>query len=130
MTPEQCATLRWFKWNEFRHPEGMDFGFVKWLDQVRHEYGWPLVLTSDFRTPLENAAASGSALYSRHLVGQAVDMKFPPTSFHVWRLVKAVMDVPVAEPIELELVNSDRDQHVHVAWLKPGQASKLVVAAD
>jgi hypothetical protein len=67
---------------------------------------------------------------SRHLVGQAVDMEFPPSSNHLWRLVEAVIKVAGERPIELELVNSAVDHHVHIAFLEPGRASKLLVKAD
>jgi len=130
MTPEQAATLRHFKWSEFHHPELMDYAFCTFVDDVRHEFGFPVVLTSDARTANENAAASGSRPTSRHLAGQAVDFKFPPTANHLWLLVAAVMRCMRAPPVELELVNSAQDQHVHLAWLEPGRASKLLVKAD
>jgi len=130
MTPEQAKTLNFFQWSEFRHPDLVDYRFAMFVDDVRREYGFPIVLTSDARTPAENEAASGHAVNSRHLVGQAVDMRFPPTAYHVWRLVEAVMKVTGDRSIELELVHSAVDQHVHLAFLEPGRASKLVVAAD
>ena len=130
MTPEQGSTLRFFKWGEFHHPELMDYAFCVFLDHVRYEYGFPLVLTSDARTSAENAAASGHAANSRHLVGQAVDMVFPPTAQHLWQLVAAVFSVAGDRPVELELVHSAQDRHVHVAFLEAGKASTLIVAAD
>jgi peptidase M15-like protein len=132
MTPEQAKTLRFFKWSEFRHPELFDYSFAVFIDQVRYEYGWPIVLTNDARTPAENEAlrSQGSAPNSRHLAGQAIDMEFPPSSNHLWRLVEAVMKVAGERPIELELVNSSVDTHVHIAFLEPGRASKLLVKAD
>ena len=60
------ADTRYFALAEFRHPELMDEAFVAWLNKVRAEYGFPLTLTSDARTPEENAAASGSSPTSRH----------------------------------------------------------------
>src|SRR5438132_11143353 len=108
------ADTRYFKLSEFRHPELMDLDFVAWLNKVRAEYGFPLTLTSDARTPEENAAASGSSPTSRHLVGQAIDAEFPPTANHVWHLVQAVMTVADAHPIELELVNGPSDRHIHL----------------
>jgi peptidase M15-like protein len=130
MTPEQAKTLKFFKWSEFKHPELFDYAFAVFIDQVRYEYGWPIVLTSDARTLAENNAASGHSVTSRHLVGQAVDMEFPPSSNHLWRLVEAVIKVAGERPIELELVNSAVDHHVHIAFLEPGRASKLLVKAD
>src|SRR5690348_10699290 len=105
-TPEQFATLRWFKASEFHHPEGMDYSYLVFLDNVRAAYGFPIVLTSDFRTPAENAAASGSSPTSLHLIGRAVDCVFPPTAAHVWDLVRAVQAVAGTRACELELVAS------------------------
>jgi len=132
MTPEQASTLRFFKLSEFKHPELMDYSFCVFLDHVRYEYGFPLVLTNDARTQAENDAlkAHGSADHSRHLVGQAVDMVYPQDSQHVWALVTAIFACAGERPIELELVNSTVDKHVHVAFLEPGKASKLLVKAD
>lgn len=121
---------KYFKLAEFRHPELMSEEFVTWLNKVRAEYGFPLHLTSDARTPEENLRTSGSSPTSRHLVGQAIDVEFPPTANHVWLLVQAVMRVADAHPIELELVHGATDAHVHLAWLPPGRASALIVAAD
>jgi len=121
---------RFFKLSEFRHPELMNADFVTWLNAIREEYGFPIVLTSDGRTPEENAAASGSSPTSRHLVGEAIDMEFPPTANHTWLLVQAVLQTPTMRPIELELVHSAADAHVHIAWLPLGRASSLIVSAD
>jgi len=124
------ADTRYFKLAEFRHPELMNVDFVLWLNKVRFEYGYPMVLTSDGRTPAENAAASGSVPTSRHLVGEAIDMEFPPTANHLWLLVEAVMKTMEARPIELEIVHGPSDHHVHIAWLEPGRASSLTVSTD
>ena len=130
MTPEQAESLLHFKASEFKHPELMDFAFCTFLDEVRDSYGFPIVLTNDGRTPAENDAlrAQGSAPNSRHLAGQAVDMRLPPTSNHLWRLMEAIVQVAqgLDKPIELELAQ----QHLHLAWLEPGRASKLFVSLD
>ena len=131
MTPEQAETLLHFKWSEFKHADLMDFAFCTFLDEVRDAYGFPIVLTNDGRTPAENDAlrAQGSAPNSRHLAGQAVDMRLPPTSNHLWRLVEAIVEAShkcSERAIELELAQ----QHLHLAWLEPGRASKLFVSAD
>lgn len=130
MTPAQAATLRWFEWGEFRHPELLDFAFVQWLDHVRAEYAFPIVVTSDARSAPENMALekSGAAPNSRHMAGQAVDIVFPPTKNHLWLLVAAVLKCTQAAPIELELVHGPSDSHVHIAWLQAGRASSLELA--
>ena len=129
MTPAQGATLKHFAWHEWHHPALVDFGFAQFLDAVRTEYGFPLILTSDARTPTENAAASGGSPTSRHLLGQAVDLRFPPTANHLWLLVAAIFHCQRSQPIELELVHGPSDSHVHLAWHAMGRASSLEVAA-
>jgi len=130
MTPAQAASLKFFKPTEWRHADLVSYAFAVYLDDVRREYGYPIVLTSDARTAAENAAASGHSPTSRHLYGEAVDTRFPPTSQHLWKLVHAVFKVAGDRAIELELVNSTVDQHVHIAFLPLGQTSKLLVKAD
>lgn len=124
------ADTRYFALAEFKHPELMSADFVAWLNKVRAEYGFPIRLTSDARTPAENDAlkARGSSPSSRHLAGEAIDMAYPPTANHVWLLVEAVMKCQTARPIELELVPADG--HIHIAWLQPGRASSLIIASD
>lgn len=130
MKLEEAKKLRWFKWEEFKHPELMDLAFVSFVDDVRQEYGFPLHRTSDARTAEENASSPGSSITSRHLVGQAMDFKFPPTKHHLWQFVAAVMRCQRAQPIELEIVHGPTDSHIHLAWLPAGRASALEVALD
>lgn len=54
--------------------EGMKFGFVKKLDILREECGFPLIVDSGFRTPKHNAAVGGEA-GSAHLTGEAADIR-------------------------------------------------------
>lgn len=124
------SDTRFFKLREFKHPELMSADFVAWLNKVREEYGFPMVLTSDGRTPAENAALldKGASPSSRHLVGEAVDIAYPPTANHAWLLVQAVMSAPTTRSVELELVPADG--HVHIAWLQLGRAPALIVATD
>lgn len=98
------------------------------LQEVRTVYGAPLVLTSDARTAAENAKAGGSPT-SWHLRGRAFDLRWPTNS---WKLVDAVFYVArtLGARIELELVYSERDKHVHLAVKNDGSPSRLIVAAD
>jgi uncharacterized protein YcbK (DUF882 family) len=131
-TNEELESLRHFAPAEFHHGELMSIAYLRWLDEVRDRYAFPIQLTNDGRTQEENNALlrKGASPNSRHLVGEAVDITFPPTAYHLWRLVEAVFQVPAPRPIELELVNSSIDQHVHVAWMGPGRSNKLLVKAD
>jgi len=132
MTPEQAATLHYFKWAEFRHPERVDFVAARFLDNVRERYGALIVLTSDARTPEENAAASGSSPTSYHLSGRAFDFRLPATAEAIWKLVVAVIGEAhvYGGPVELELVKGPTDRHVHLALMPAGRVSRLVLALD
>jgi uncharacterized protein YcbK (DUF882 family) len=130
-TPEQFAALRWFKESEFKHPELMDNQFLVFLDNVRQAYGFPIELTSDGRTAIENAAAPNSSPTSLHLIGRAIDTHMPPTSHHLWALVKAVQIVAGGRACELELVFPN-DSHVHIGlWPDAsGRTSVLLLQTD
>lgn len=124
------STLKWFQASEFRHPELVDNAAAVWLDDIRESCGFPLILTSDARTPEENAAASGSSPTSLHLTGRAFDLRYPKSAEDVWRFVDAVYLCSGERPVELELVKSARDQHLHIALLPAGKVSRLLVKAD
>lgn len=131
---EQLETLRHFDYDEWKHPELVDFSCAVWLDDIREYYDAPLTITSDARTLEENATASGSSPTSLHLQGRAFDLRYPGTPEEVWRLVEAVFVVSGHRAVELELVNSATDKHIHLGlYAPPGTAereSKLIVRAD
>src|SRR5437879_247915 len=108
------STLRHFQPSEFRHPELVQDAAAVWLDDIREYADFPLVLTSDARTPEENAAASGSSPTSLHLLGRAFDLKYPDSPEQVWLFVEAVFIVSGSRPVELELVHSAVDSHLHI----------------
>jgi len=124
------STLRHFALTEFRHPELVQNDAAVWLDDIRDYCGFPLTLTSDARTPAENAAASGSSPTSLHLQGRAFDLRYPQTEEQVWRFVDAVFLASGERPVELELVNSAQDKHLHIGLLPTGKASRIIVRAD
>lgn len=116
---------------EFRHPELVDDAAAVWLDGIRTHCGFPLVLTSDARTPEENAAASGSSPTSLHLVGRAFDLEWLDDPERLWRLVEAVYLVSGERAVELELVNGPRDRHIHIGlYPNGGHRSRLLIRAD
>ncbi len=125
------SVLAHFALSEFRHPELVDDAAAVWLDGIRTHCGFPLVLTSDARTEEENAAASGSSPTSLHLLGRAFDLQWPDDPNQLWRLVDAIYLVSGERSVELELVNSARDQHVHLGlYPDNGHHSRLLVRAD
>jgi hypothetical protein len=124
------SNLKWFKLSEFRHAPLVENEAAVWLDDIREAAGFALTITSDARTPEENAAASGSSPTSLHLLGRAFDLRYPATPELVWRLVDAIYLASGSRPVELELVHSAVDTHVHLALLPVGKVSKLIVRAD
>jgi hypothetical protein len=124
--------LTYFTAMEFRHPELMDGDFCHFLESVRSRYGAPLVLTSDARTPAENAAASGSAPTSLHLIGRAVDLRWISDRAARWAFMVAVVETARALGVfpELELVNGPTDQHIHLGLFVAPHAAALEVRAD
>lgn len=72
MNDKNWEEIKYFKKSEFKHPDKMNFEFIKILDQVREKFGHPLKITSDFRTDEENEKAGGKVT-SAHLKGVAVD---------------------------------------------------------
>lgn len=123
--------LRHFQLNEFRHADLVDNAAAVWLDDIRELFGLPLVLTSDARTPAENAAASGSSPTSLHLLGRAFDLQWIADSGHLWRFVEAVYLASGERAVELELVNGPADRHIHVGlYPDEGHESRLLVRAD
>lgn len=127
-------TLDYFAESEFRHPELMDHDFLRWLNRVRWHAGIPFHLTSDARTPEHNARVGGSP-HSLHLQGRAVDFVVRPwTVGNLWRVVEAVMLRPPTGTngagVELELVQSERDKHIHLGWYPDDRPSRLILALD
>jgi len=73
MDIKQFNTLKYFKASEFKYPDKMNSFLLHCLDDFRNTAGIPVIITSDYRTPEENAAAGG-AKNSAHLRGLAVDI--------------------------------------------------------
>lgn len=48
--------------------------FVDRLDELRHEVGFPLPVTSGYRCPTHNAAVSTTGLSGPHTTGRATDL--------------------------------------------------------
>lgn len=136
MSPEQVLSLKHFTPTEWTHPDLVDYSCAVFLDQLREAYGAPITLTSDARTPAENAAASGSSPTSLHLLGRAFDLRWPGDEIHAWAFLRAFFlalgwKPPITEKsIELELVHGVTDKHLHFGIFPDARPSRLIVAAD
>lgn len=128
--------LRWFKPAEFRHPELVNHTAALFLDALRDHLGHFLWLTSDARTLVENKAARGSSPTSLHLLGRAFDLRWPGDEERMWQFVEAFFMTlgwtppKVRQAVELELVHSALDKHVHFGLFPDARPSRLIVAAD
>lgn len=70
--------MRYFRRYEFdcKHcgQNRMDDQFLIELDELRHRYGKPLVITSGYRCPDHNAAVSSTGRTGPHTTGRAADI--------------------------------------------------------
>lgn len=124
------AELRYFTRAEFRNPDLVDNDAALFLDELRHRHGFPLHLTDDAREP--DAAPPGSSKSSMHYRGRAFDLKWIQPAHRLYNFVECAMQLARERGvhIELEIVNSLRDRHVHIALQPPGVWDELIVAAD
>lgn len=94
MQPADWAGLRHFRPGDFKAPERMGYEFVRWLDDLRATLGWPLLVSSDYRSPERNAAAGG-AFASAHMDTpcDAVDLSarcFPTSARRLELVIAAI----------------------------------------
>ncbi len=82
--------IRYFKFREFVKEKGgyIDSALVLKLERLREYCGFPLIITSGYRSPNKNQEVGG-ATESFHLRGQAVDVSIKGfSSSMLYRLVK------------------------------------------
>ena len=96
MSPDEWATIHFFKPDEFDSPDEpgsghrMQFDTVRLLDELRRILGTPLRINSGVRTPGHNAEVAGSKDGSAHIDGWAADITCR-TSRERLRLLRAAM---------------------------------------
>ena len=61
MRAEDWKEIKWFKPNEFKHPELLGYEFLQWLDKLREQAGVPIHITSSYRSKTYNAAVGGAS---------------------------------------------------------------------
>ena len=118
----------------WRRPEKMTGRFLTLLEGAAGDCGIYPTITSDYRDPAANAAASGASMTSRHLAGEAVDFKIP----HVGpgaivgpllvALIRRADAMGCTKELEIELVASVKDNHLHIA-LDPSQKAPAIFGA-
>lgn len=84
--------LRYFKPEEFNHPDEMDQGLVDLLDELRARLGQPMHLSSSYRDPSHNASVGG-VQDSQHLSGHAVDIILPLDGQYHYDIVKLAYEL-------------------------------------
>ena len=131
--------LKHFSPAEFHFPDEMDEEFLLFLDEVREYAKVPFFLTSDYRTPEHNQQVGGHPR-SLHVKGRAVDFVTPGSKARdsqkyyaeMWRITEAVIETYTENKVQLELVKSNRDWHIHLGVYEDGWTGpdKLIVSAD
>ena len=56
------------------------------MNQIRNEWGQPMIVDSGWRPPSINAATPGAAAHSKHMIGLAVDIADPDGKLMEWVL--------------------------------------------
>jgi uncharacterized protein YcbK (DUF882 family) len=95
-----------FLLSEFESPDTkevkIDEKLIKLVQAIRNEIGQPLTINSGYRTPGRNKEVGG-AKNSRHLYGDAVDIRTWDTNYTPDEFAELVMKV--ADEIEIEKEN-------------------------
>jgi len=119
---------KWFKLSEFDSPdkpgsgEMMEHDFVQTLDIARDIYGYPMKITSGFRTIEHNrsliARGYSASPKSSHLLGWAADI-YVPNSARRFLMVEALLDAGITRlGIGSNFIHADMDPNKtpNVMW--------------
>jgi uncharacterized protein YcbK (DUF882 family) len=91
--------LRYFKIEEFTcrccGVADMNPVFLEWLDNLRHQAGFPLVIASGYRCPAHNQAVSSTGPDGPHTTGRAADVRVDRGRARRLMLLAERMDPPV-----------------------------------
>lgn len=128
----------------WKHPTKLTDRFRAWVEVACGNCGIYPPITNDWRDPV--FTDPGASKTSRHLFGEGVDFDIPRTGHSgivgplvvalIWEraLQAGLMMPPFAEfmaacrEVEIELVASAKDSHLHVA-LDPGQKAPAIFGA-
>lgn len=123
--------LRHFAEHEFEYPEELQGTFLLLLDSIRDIAGIAFRITSDYRTPDDNARVGGSST-SLHMRGTAIDFVISPwNAATLWKVVRGVALVENAYGVtfELKLSHGPSNRHIHLGLQKKG-VGELILAFE
>lgn len=128
------ALTKWFKTDKFKHIERVDQECLNRLDLIREEFELPIVITDDAREEDENPSG-GAGDQSLHRKGRAFDLRvrdYTPQQYFALLTVIILLAQYYDWNIQLELVSSAVDKHLHIGWYEDGETkpSTLTVRAD
>ena len=83
--------MKYFNKSEFSNFEMMDEKLLSMLDKMRGIYGYPIKITSDYRSP-EHPIEAAKEQPGEHAYGAAVDI-VSDSGGKTFRLVKAAIEV-------------------------------------
>lgn len=120
-------TLRYFSLDEFacKHCRQnlIDHAFVQELDDLRHNLGFPLVISSGYRCPDHNAKVSSTGRTGPHTTGRAADIAVSHARAHEVLQVAMTMGF---SGIGVNQKGSSRFIHLDVLPDAPGQPRPTV----
>ena len=117
----------------WRHPEKLTPRFKTLVEGALGDCSVQLKVTSDWRDP--SFQDPGASKTSRHLYGEAADFDIPRKGHgfmvgpFVVALVRRADKMGLTNFLEIELVASARDSHLHVA-LDPNQSAPAIFGAS
>jgi len=124
------ATLRRTSW---KHPDKITTRFRSLIEGAEADCGVYLPTMSDWRNPATFKDA-GAAPTSRHYYGEAVDKDIPykghgtSVGLLITALIRRATVMAILNELEIEIVASERDSHLHIA-LDPSQENIAIFAA-
>lgn len=86
------TNIKYFKSEEFNHPDLMDQDLVNKLELLRDRLGQPIHLSSSYRDPDHNSSVGGVP-DSQHLTGHAVDIILPADGRYHYDIVKLAYEI-------------------------------------
>ena len=118
----------------WRHPEKLTPRFKTLVEGAYADCASHLKLTSDWRDPA-TFSDPGASPTSRHYFGEGCDFDIPRKG-HGWMvgpfvvaLIRRADKMGLTNFLEIELVASARDSHLHVA-LDPNQSAPAIFGAS